>query len=212
MEEPGMIPLWNKFARRSAPLAAAIALDSSFAAAAEPPPREPRAAEPPTTEPRAAEPAPTVQEPAPPVDPYRERIASYYAGFHGGIAPGVVFGNGKAGFAIALHLEYGFDTGTVIIAPGLSLGAYFLDPNVYIGMPTAKFVFPIEWFVPFIEGGAGVGQLTQPSTTGLALLGGGGFMIHASPNLALGVEAGYETIVGTDFGIITLGPIFALSF
>ncbi len=184
------------------PLVLAIALVPSSATAAEPP----------ASETQETDPAATGQEPVPKADPHRARIAGYYAGFHGGISPGVVFGNGKAGFAIALHLEYGFDAGTVIIAPGVSLGAYFLDPNVYVGMPTAKLVFPIEWFVPFIEGGAGVGQLAQSSTTGLALLAGGGFMIHASPSLALGVEAGYETILGTDFSVITLGPIFALSF
>ena len=199
MGKPGMIPPVTRLGRwRTLALVLAMAFPPSAATAAEPPPE--------------AEPAPTAQEPVPKVDPYRARIAGYYAGFHGGIAPGAVFGNGKAGFAIALHLEYGFDTGSLIIAPGVSLGAFFLDPNVYVGMPTAKLVFPIEWFVPFVEGGAGVGQLTQPSTTGLALLAGGGFMIHASPNVALGVEAGYETILGTDFGVVTLGPSFALRF
>jgi len=144
--------------------------------------------------------------------PERAAIASYYAGFHFGIDPGVVFENGKPGFALGLRLEYGIDTGTLIVAPGVALAAYFLDPNVYIGMPTVKLALPIGWFVPFIEGGAGVGQVTQPLTTGLALLGGGGFMIHASPNVALGVEAGYEAILGTDFGAILLGPVLALSF
>lgn len=145
-------------------------------------------------------------------DPQRDSIASYYSGFHFGIDPGVVFENGKAGFALGLRVEYGIDTGSFIVAPGVALAAYFLDPNVYIGMPTMKLVLPIGWFVPFIEGGAGVGEVTQPSTTGLALLGGGGFMIHASPNVALGVDAGYETIVGTDFGAVMLGPVLALSF
>ena len=28
----------------------------------------------------------------------------------------------------------------------------------------------------------------------------------------LGLEVGYETIVGTDFRVIILGPIFAFSF
>ena len=153
------------------------------------------------------------QPPPPPrIDPQRAAIASNYAGFHLGFDPGVVFGNGKAGFAIAGRLEYGFDTGSLIIAPGVSVAAYFLDPNVYIGMPTVKLTLPIGWFVPFIEGGAGVGQVTEPSDTGLALLGGGGFMIHASPNVALGVEAGYEAIVGTDFAVVTLGPVIAVSF
>jgi hypothetical protein len=156
---------------------------------------------------------PLAQAPAPPkIDLRRAIIASYYAGFHLSIDPAVVFGNGKAAFGIALRAEYGIDTGSVIIAPGVNLGAYFLDPNVYLGMPTAKFVLPIGWFVPFIEGGAGVGYVTQPATTGLALLGGGGFMIHASPNVALGVQGGYETILGTDFGVVLLGPVLALSF
>lgn len=94
----------------------------------------------------------------------------------------------------------------------MSLAAYFLDPNVYVGMPTAKLALPIGPFVPFIEGGAGVGQITQPSATRLALFGAGGFMIHASPTVALGLEGGYETILDTDFGVIVLAPVFALSF
>jgi hypothetical protein len=142
----------------------------------------------------------------------RAAIASYYAGFHFGIDPAVVFGNGKTAFALALRLEYGIDTGSLIVAPGVAFAAYFFDPNVYIGMPTAKLVLPIGWFVPFVEGGAGVGYVTQPNTTGLALLGAGGFMIHASPNVALGVEAGYQTILGTDFGAIMLGPVLAIAF
>jgi hypothetical protein len=150
--------------------------------------------------------------PAPKIDRQRAAVAPYYSGFHVGIDPGVVFGNGKTAFALALRLEYGIDTGTLIIAPGVALGAYFLDPNVYVGMPTAKLVLPIGWFVPFIEGGAGVGEVTDPSQTGLALLGAGGFMIHASPNVALGIEAGYETILGTDFGVFSLGPVLAFSF
>jgi hypothetical protein len=166
-------------------------------------------------DPRAPEQEGNVSQttPAPRVDPRRAVIAGYYAGFHWGIDPGVVFGNGKVGFGIALRLEYGIDTGSVIITPGVSLGGYFLDPNVYVGMPTAKVALPIGWFVPFVEGGAGVGHVaSQPGTTGLALLGGGGFMIHASPNVAFGVEAGYETILGTDFGVILLGPVLAFSF
>jgi hypothetical protein len=203
-------------------LAAVLAPASAMAADATEPPatenRDDQQAEPAATEHRDDEQAhahqeeSTPQASAPKIDEQRAAIASYYAGFHLGIDPGAVFGNGKVGFAIALRLEYGFDTGSVIVAPGVSLAAYFLDPNVYMGMPTVKLALPIGWFVPFVEGGAGVGQVTQPSTTGLALLGAGGFMIHASPHLALGVEAGYEAILGTDFGVIILSPVLALAF
>jgi hypothetical protein len=188
---------------RAALLALATMMAASSANAADSATTEPGATEPEESESQAAT--------APKVDP-RALIARYYAGLHFGIDPGAVFNNGKVGFGIAARLEYGIDTGTVIIAPGLNLAAYFLDPNVYVGMPTAKLVLPIGWFVPFIEGGAGVGHLTQPSQTGLALLGAGGFMIHPSQNLALGAEGGYETILGTDFGVILFGPIFAIAF
>jgi hypothetical protein len=209
------------------PVVLAAVLTPSLAIATEatePPPSEPAPTEPAPAEPAPAEPAASdhrgeeqeeggpQKAPPPKVDLQRAAIASYYAGFHFGIDPGVVFGNGKAGFALALRLEYGIDTGSLIISPGVALAAYFLDPNVYIGMPTAKLVLPIGWFVPFIGGGAGVGEVTQPSSTGLALLGTGGFMIHASPNVALGVEAGYETILGTDFAAVMIGPVLAISF
>jgi hypothetical protein len=182
----------------------AMITTASPATAGEPASTEPQAMPPEESEPQQAAP--------PKVDPRRALIASYYAGFHWGIDPAVVFGNGKAAFGVALRLDYDIDTGSVIIAPGVSLAAYFFDPNVYLGMPTAKLALPIGWFVPFVEGGAGVGHVTQPSATGLALLGAGGFMIHASPNFALGIEAGYETILGTDFGVILLGPVLAFSF
>jgi hypothetical protein len=167
----------------------------------------------PTTQPVPAEQIESEPEPAAHPNVYpRELIARYYDGLHVGIDPGAAFGNGKVGFGLAVHGEYGIDTGSVIVAPGLNIAAYFLDPNVYIGMPTASLVLPIGWFVPFIKGGVGVGQVTRPSNTGLALLGAGGFMIHASPNVALGVEGGYQTILRTDFGVILLGPIFAIAF
>jgi len=142
----------------------------------------------------------------------RELVARRYTGLRWSIAPGAVFRSGKAGFSLAGRLEYGVDTGSVIVMPGLSLAGYFLDPNVYVGMPTVELVLPLGPFAPFVEGGAGVGAVTQPSQTSLAVLGGGGFVLHPTPSFMLGLEVGYETIVGTDFRVIILGPIFAFSF
>jgi hypothetical protein len=142
----------------------------------------------------------------------RELVARRYTGLRWSIGPGAVFRSGKAGFSLAGRLEYGVDTGSVIVMPGLSLAGYFLDPNVYVGMPTVELVLPLGPFAPFVEGGAGVGAVTQPSQTSLAVLGGGGFVLHPTPSFMLGLEVGYETIVGTDFRVIILGPIFAFSF
>lgn len=185
----------------------------------------------PPTEPLPAEPAPVPvapsdPEPAPipapraappeippgpePMSEGRLLVSAYNSGFQWGIAPGVIFSRGKAGFAIGLRFGYGFDTGPVIVVPGVRLSAYFIDPNVYIGMPTVKLVFPIDRFAPFVEGGFGLGHVAD-SKTGTALFGGGGFMIHFRP-IAFGAEASYQTITGTRFRGFGIGPILAIGF
>ena len=142
----------------------------------------------------------------------RELVARYFTGLRWSIAPGAVFGNGKAGISLGGQLEYGVDTGSVIVMPGVSLAGYFLEPNVYVGMPTVRIVLPLGPFAPFIEGGVGLGAVTQPSQISLAVLGGAGFVLHPTPDFILGLELGYETIVQTDFRVIIFGPIFAFSF
>ena len=145
----------------------------------------------------------------------RMLVSLYNSGFQWGISPGVVFSRGKAGFAIGLRFGYGFDTGPVILVPGVRLSGYFVDPNVYLGMPTFKVVLPIDRFAPFVEGGAGVGHVaganSTPSETGAALMGGGGFMIHFT-RIAFGAEASYQVITGTPFKGFGVGPILALGF
>jgi hypothetical protein len=170
----------------------------------------PSAAEPPEGGGNQAETAPS--QASVPADKTRELVARYYTGLRWSIAPGAVFQKGKAGFSLAGRLEYGLDTGSVIVMPGVSVAGYFLDPNVYVGMPTVGLVLPLGPFAPFIEGGAGVGAVTQPSQTSLAVLVGCGFVLHPTPSFVLGIHVGYETIVGTDFSVIIFGPIFAFSF
>ena len=131
------------------------------------------------------------------------------SGFQWGISPGVVFVNGDAGFALGLYAGYGIDTGPVIIVPGLRLSGHFTDPAVYVGMPTVKLAFPIDRFEPFVEGGVGLGHVTDPSKTRAALMGGGGFMIHFRP-IAFGAAVSYQVITGTSFEGIGIGPILAI--
>ncbi|MBX3200845.1 MAG: hypothetical protein KF894_22090, partial [Labilithrix sp.] len=150
-----------------------------------------------------------------PMSEGRMLVSLYNSGFQWGIAPGVVFSRGKAGFAVGLRFGYGFDLDSVIVVPGVRFAGYFIDPNVYLGMPTFKIVLPIDRFAPFIEGGAGAGHVegdaAAGSATGAALMGGGGFMIHFRP-IAIGVEASYQVITGTRFKGFGVGPILALGF
>jgi hypothetical protein len=146
----------------------------------------------------------------------RQLVVAYNEGFHWGLSPGVVVVHGDVGFALGVTFGYGIDTGTVIIVPGVQLSAYFTDPTVLVGLPNLRFVLPIDRFAPFVEGGAGVGNVGAhddvKSTTGAALLVGGGFMVHISPRFALGAEVNYQTITGTDFSAIGVGPIIAIGF
>jgi hypothetical protein len=168
--------------------------------------------QPPPSDPRGEAPEPMSEG--------RRIVVAYNTGFQWGLSPGVIFSSSKASFFLGLRFGYGFDTGSVIIVPGVRIAGYFTDPNVYIGMPVVKLVYPIDRFAPFIEGGAGVGYVAQDSSTsptieaktGAALLVGAGFMVHFNWKFGLGVEANYQVVTGTDFAGFGIGPILALSF
>jgi hypothetical protein len=183
-----------------------------------PPPSEP----PPTLDPVApsprAEAAPAVseREEEPAMSEGRRIVVAWNTGFQWGLAPGVFFSRGEASFALGLRFGYGFDTGTFIVVPGVRLAGYFSTPGVYLGMPVMKLVLPIDRFAPFLEAGAGIGYVgagdTTASQTGLAVRGGGGFMVHFTMKFGLGVEANYQVVTGTDFKGFGIGPIIALAF
>jgi len=163
------------------------------------------------------EPPPVVREEGEaPLSEGRRIVVAWNTGFQWGISPGIIIVNGDASFALGLRFGYGIDTGNLILVPGLRLAGYFSDPAVYLGMPVMKLVLPIDRFAPFVEAGAGVGYVSSSNDvgakTGVAVLGGGGFMVHFSMKFGLGVEANYQTITGTDFKGFGIGPILALAF
>lgn len=215
----------------------AVVLASRGALAQDAPPADPSAAPPPLPEPTAPPPsappsAPTVEmvapppptpvpppedeEPPPRMSEGRMIVSAWNSGFQWGLAPGVIFVDGNARFALGVRLGYGFDTDSVIVVPGIRGSFNFTDPNVYSGMPMLKLVYPIDRFAPFVEGGAGIGHLTAgdttPSATGAALFVGGGFMIHFTRSFALGAEVNYHTVTNTPFKAVGVGPIIALAF
>lgn len=198
-------------ARSAEPLPAPEDEPSSPAVDPEPPSSSPIApSEPIVTSPPPRAPEPIAVSDAPPSEG-RLLVSLYNSGFQWGIAPGVIVSRGNVGFALGLRLGYGFDIGSVILVPGARVAAYFVDPNVYLGMPTFKVVLPIDRFAPFVEGGVGIGHVDDPAKTGTALMAGGGFMIHF-PRFAFGAEASYQAIAGTGFKGFGVGPILAFGF
>ena len=67
----------------------------------------------------------------------------------------------------------------------------------------------------FRSAGAGVGHVTSsvadPAKSGLAVMGGGGFMIYFR-SVAFGAEASYQVVTGTGFKGFGIGPILAIGF
>jgi hypothetical protein len=126
------------------------------------------------------------------------------------LTPGIVFVRENAGVFLGIRAGWGFDLGSVIIVPGIRLAGYLTNPAAYVGMPIGKVILPLGRFAPFIEAGAGIGHVTGPRETSASLLGGGGFMVHFSEAIGLGVGASYEVITSTAFDALGVGPILGL--
>jgi hypothetical protein len=134
-------------------------------------------------------------------------------GFKLGLGPTLLFpsrSGGPYGGGVDLDLRYGIKAGPTVIAPGGLIGGYLISERfIGIGMPTVRFTVPVGPLAPYLLGGVGVGGITNPSETGVALLGGGGLMIHFGGAVAIGAEITYRTITNTEYGGLTLGPVIA---
>lgn len=135
-------------------------------------------------------------------------------GFHLGIGPTILTpmrDDGPYGGGLNLDGRYGIEAGPTVIAPGGRLAGYFISSR-FIGaaMPTLRITLPVGPLAPFVVGGVGYGGITNPGENGVALLGGGGLMIHFGHIFAIGAEATYQTITNTEFKSVAIGP--AISF
>jgi hypothetical protein len=134
-------------------------------------------------------------------------------GFKLGIGPTLLFPmreGGPYGGGLNLEGRYGIKVGPTVVAPGGMLAGYTISGRfIGMAMPTARFTVPVGPLAPYLVGGVGGGWISNPSEGGLALLGGGGLMIHFGRVFALGAEATYQTITNTDFGGLALGPVIS---
>ena len=114
---------------------------------------------------------------------------------------------GPMGGGLVLDGRYGIKAGPTVLAPGGRLAGYLLSAR-FIGtaMPTFRITLPVGPLAPYVLGGIGGGWLSNKSEGGLAMLGGGGLMIHFGRIFALGAEATYETISGTEYKAWGIGP------
>jgi len=130
-------------------------------------------------------------------------------GFRLGVGPTLLLptDDGPVGGGLVLDGRYGIKAGPTVIAPGGRLAGYFISSR-FIGaaMPTLRVTVPVGPLAPFAVGGVGPGGLTNPSEGGVALLGGGGLMVHFGRLLAIGGEVTYQKITGTELESLALGP------
>lgn len=135
-------------------------------------------------------------------------------GLQTGIGPVLLVpSDGPMGGGLDLDIRYGIGAGPVVIGPGARFAGYVLSRHLIgMGMPTLRLTLPLGPFAPFAVGGAGFGYLSNDDETGVALMGGGGLMIHLGPFLAIGAEATYQTITKTDFKTLTIGPSLQIGF
>jgi len=130
-----------------------------------------------------------------------------------GIGPTLLLplrGDGPYGGGLTLDGRYGIQAGPTVIAPGGRVAGYVISGRgVGVVMPTARLTLPVGPLAPYLLGGIGVGGLTNDSESGLALLGGGGLMIHIGRVFAFGAEATYQAITGTEMKTVTITPAIA---
>jgi len=159
------------------------------------------------------QPSPTAPTANPPAaeetSPGRDRAAAFHAGFRWGLSPGAyVASNGPVGFYMGARIGYGIDTGRLIVVPQVSLAAVFAKEAAASAIVGPRLVYPISFFAPFVEVGAGPGLVFgEPATTGAAVSGGGGFTLHPTDTFAIGVQAAYMRITKTDVSVLSVGPI-----
>jgi hypothetical protein len=118
---------------------------------------------------------------------------------------------GSVGGGLELSARYGIPAGPFIVAPGARAGGYYMQER-FIGvmMGTGRLTVPLGPVAPFVQGGAGIGGLTNPGDGGLAWLFGGGLMIHFGGALALGAEVNYTGITGTGLEVLSIGPVIVI--
>lgn len=123
------------------------------------------------------------------------------------VRPGAYFpSRGDMGLSLDANATYGISANPFVIAPGARFAAYFGGNGAVTGMPVVEVMLPVGSVVPYAKAGVGIGHATGPSETSAALMGGAGVDVHVSRDVLLGVDATWETVSGTGFSTVAIGP------
>jgi hypothetical protein len=120
----------------------------------------------------------------------------------------ILFADGSTGVGLELSARYGIPAGPFILAPGARIGGYYIAERLLgVAMPTGRLTIPLGPLAPFVQGGAGIGGLTNPGNGGFAWLFGGGLMIHTNGPLSFGAEVNYSGVTSTGVEVLSVGPV-----
>jgi hypothetical protein len=136
----------------------------------------------------------------------RPVVVAHSTGLRFGLSPGLLLSlrGEPVTFGFGLDLRYGIETGRVILAPGLRLGALlFNDPRVFTSFLTLRMTIPAGRVGPYLLGGVGGGWIERPA---FGYLGGGGFLVHIGTRFGIGAEASFQSLVYSRFKVISVGP------
>lgn len=130
------------------------------------------------------------------------------------VRPGVYFpSSGNTGVSLDANATLGIAEDPVVIAPGGRFAAYVGDQGAISGMPIVEVMLPVAGtIVPYGKAGVGIGHTNGPGQTGLALMAGAGVDLHVSRDVLVGVDATWETISGTGFDTVAIGPRASLRY
>lgn len=136
----------------------------------------------------------------------RPVVMAHSTGFRVGLSPGVLVSlhGERLSFGFGLDLRYGIELGSVILAPGLRLGALlFNDPRVFTSFGTLRLTIPAGRVGPYLLGGIGGGWIERPA---FGYLGGAGFLVHIGTRFGIGAEVSYQSLVYSRFRVLSIGP------
>ncbi|MDB4985703.1 MAG: hypothetical protein JWN04_881 [Myxococcaceae bacterium] len=144
-----------------------------------------------------------------------ELAASSIAGPRFSLAPGLFVPpeGGRLGLSLVADAHYNLEVGRVIVAPGVRLAGFFrADTTALAALATKRLTLQLGTVDPYVVGGVGIGHLSDPTHLGLAYQAGGGLTICVHRFVALGVEATYFGVTGTDFRALLFGPALLINF
>lgn len=122
--------------------------------------------------------------------------------------------NSKVRLSLNAYAGYGFDTGALLVTPGLAVGLLFPEGGtLWTVAPRLRVGVPVGFFYPFVEPEAGIVAGGDPGGISPLIGAAAGFYLYPIHNLGLGVAGGARRSFGEHaLTVLTLYPLLDLAF